>query len=138
MYWSWNNHSVTFNFERLPLPCGNWIRRLCSLHASREWSLSHTLFERSHLQIFQCRKVIKQRKELVIFLVWFPKKMERKQMFYNSLPFFMFREIKYYSRLYFLINLERREFLLKQNNGEFKAITLYYKKLSNYFNIFYD
>ena len=59
-------------------------------------------------------------------------------MFYNSLPFFMFREIKYYSRLYFLINLERREFLLKQNNGEFKAITLYYKKLSNYFNIFDD
>ena len=46
--------AVTFTFESLPLPCINWIRRLCSLHASRGWSLSRTLFERSHLQIFQC------------------------------------------------------------------------------------
>ena len=64
--------SVPFTFERLPLPCINWIRRLCSLHASRGRSLSCALFERSHLQIFQCSVISPRRNSNIELLSdWF-------------------------------------------------------------------
>ena len=87
--------------------------------------------------MFGCKKDSETKERNSYFPCLVPKENGKETDVLLFIPFFMFREIKYYSRKYFLINLERREFLLKQNNGEFKAIwvILYYKKLSNYFNI---